>query len=404
MAEEKKPKIDLKARLGNKTAIQPAPAPTGSVPPPAGIPAPVVAPVAAAGVPAPPAAVGGGIPAPVVAPVAAPAAGGGIPVPPFATPARHAPPNPFTPAAPPPPPPPPPRPQDIKIETSAEAVEAAKAMKKFIAVAGVAGAAAGMLIGFVVGQGSANSKRESQAISGASALATDVKASNEKIKQMNDKIGEAVKSLKEKKYPETFPTELGGLAIGFDGDKLVGRSVGSYDSATLNLLFQYTADVQALSARKDALKGLFISQKARIQETLAAGTKPTLGYTLLVVKGPKGPVGSLAPIAEPFALDADWPKTFKMTNLVSREVQEVNRYDSGEVVSSREKRVGIPIEPQSIGAAFPNDISGRILSELSKTAELLNGVEGSGEDESRPGLLKTGTKLVEALNKIAAKK
>jgi hypothetical protein len=93
-----------------------------------------------------------------------------------------------------------------------------------------------------------------------------------------------------------------------------------------------------------------------------------------------------------------------MTNLVTKEVQEVTRYDSGDVLSSRDKRVGIPIEPQSLGAAFPNDISGRILSELSKTAELLNGVEGSGEDESRPGLLKTGQKLVESLNKIAAKK
>ena len=397
MAEEKKPKIDLKARLGNKAAAAVPHAAHGSVPPPAGMPAPVVAP--------PPAAFAGGIPAPVVAPVSVPPPGGGIPVPPFATsPRGHEPPNPF---APPPQrvaPPPPPRPQDIKVEVGAEAVEAAKQMKKFIVVAGVAGSLAGMLIGYVVGQGSANSKREGQAISGAADLSKDVKASNEKIKALSDKIGEAVKSLKERKFPESFAQELAGLAIPFDGDKLVGRSIGAYDSTTLNGLFQYTADVQALNARKDALKGLFIGQKQKIKDALEAGSKPQIGYTLLVIKGPKGPVGSLAPIQEPFALDADWPKTFKMTNLVSREVQEVSRYDSGDVLSSREKRVGIPIEPQSLGAAFPNDVSNRILSELSKTAELLNGVEGTGDEETRPGLLKTGTKLVESLNKIASKR
>jgi hypothetical protein len=403
MAEEKKPKIDLKARLANKTAAA-QPAATGSVPPPAGIPAPVVAPPAAA-------TSGGGIPAPVVAPVAAPpatASGGGIPVPPFATPARGGqPPNPFAPPpAAPAPPPPPPRPQDIKIEIGAEAVEAAKQMKKFIVVAGVAGSLAGMAIGYVVGQGSANSKRETQAISGAAELSKDVTKANEKIKALNDKIGEAVKTLaKDHKFPDTFAKELGDLDVPFDGDKLVGRSVGAYDSATLNALFSYTSDVQALNARRDALKSLFIGSRKRIEEALEAGQKPTIAYTLLVIPGPKGPVGSLAPVQDAFPIDqAEWPKTFKMTNLVSKEVQEVTRYTSGDILSTRDKRIGIPIEPQSLGAAFPNDISTRILSELAKTGELLQGVEGQGEDETRPGLLKTGAKLVESLNKIAAKR
>ena len=47
MSEDKKPKIDLKARLGKKTVSTPAASPGGSIPPPAGIPKP-------SGIPAPP--------------------------------------------------------------------------------------------------------------------------------------------------------------------------------------------------------------------------------------------------------------------------------------------------------------------------------------------------------------
>src|ERR1043165_1708966 len=52
MSEDKKPKIDLKARLGKKTVSAPVAGPGGSIPPPAGIPKPSGIP--AAGIPAPP--------------------------------------------------------------------------------------------------------------------------------------------------------------------------------------------------------------------------------------------------------------------------------------------------------------------------------------------------------------
>src|SRR3954471_7707924 len=51
MSEDKKPKIDLKARLGKKTVSAPAAGPGGSIPPPAGIPKPSGI---GSGIPAPP--------------------------------------------------------------------------------------------------------------------------------------------------------------------------------------------------------------------------------------------------------------------------------------------------------------------------------------------------------------
>ena len=378
MAEEKKPKIDLKARLGKAGAAAGAtPAPLdarGSVPPPA-IPVPVV--------PGP----RGSIPPPEMTP--------GIPVPPFGQPRRSS-------FGPPEPPPAPVKAAEIRVEVGEEAVEAQKKNRKFIGIAGAVGVALGIAVGFNFGSGVEASRRADVSIAGAGELAKAVDESNAKIKLLGEKLKAAADSFKQKKFPETLATDLGALNIPFDGDKLSGKGIGGYDAKTLDLVFSYTADVAALNARKDALKNLFTGQKKAIVETLEAADKPQLRYTLLILKGEKGPVGSLAPISDPFALGGDWPKEFKMQNLITKEVQTVTRYDSGDIFTTKDKRIGIPIEPTSLNAAFPNDISGRVQSEIGKTVQLLAG--GGGEDDDRAGVVKTGELLSEALKKIAAKK
>ena len=377
MAEEKKPKIDLKARLGKAggagAGAAPIPDPRGSVPPPA-IPAPVVGGAAPSG--------RASVPPPVITP--------GIPVPPFAQPAR-----PITHA----PAPPPQKAAEIKVDVGAEVVEAQKKNQKWIGIAAAVAAVLGGVIGFNLGGGATKAAQDKAAREGAADVAKAVDESNAKIKLLGEKLKAASDSMKAKKFPETFAADLGAINVPFDGDKFAGKGVGRYDSKLATLLFQYTADVQALNARKDALKGLFAGQKKAITETLEAADKPQLRYTLLLLQGPKGPVASIAPIADPFALGGEWPKEYKMQNLVTREVQPVTRYDKGEPFSTKDKRLGIPIEPDSINAAFPNDISGRVQSEVGKTVQLLAG--GGGEDDERPGVMKTGEILSEALKKFA---
>jgi hypothetical protein len=287
-----------------------------------------------------------------------------------------------------------------------EAVEAANKIKKFIYVAGAVALVIGIGMGWNFGAASEKKDRERKTIDGAGRLAKEVDASNAKIKEFAEKITNASKELKAKKFPETFAAELGALNIPFDGDKLADKYVGGYDGKTLDMLLTYTSDVAALNSRKDALKGLFSGQKKAIQETLESAEKPMLRYTVLVLKAPKGAVASIAPISDPFSLAGDWPKEYKMQNLVSREVQAVTRYgDSGEPFSSKDKRLGIPIEPDSISAAFPNDISGRVLSELTKTAQVLNGIQATpgSEEEDKAGVIKNGELLAESLKKIASK-
>src|SRR5689334_21926608 len=125
MSEDKKPKIDLKARLGKKTVSAPATGPGGSIPPPAGIPKPNL---------------GGG--------------GGGIPAPPFQGAAARSAPvvdasNPYgamEPAAAVAQ-----QPQAIKIELSDEVVRAQSRGKTKIFVLAAITAVIGGFVGYTLG-------------------------------------------------------------------------------------------------------------------------------------------------------------------------------------------------------------------------------------------------------------
>jgi hypothetical protein len=400
-AEEKKPKIDLKARLGKGAAAgggTPAavPAATSSL---SSMPPPQVtsgAPSAMGSIPPPQV---GAVPR-GIAPVP-----GGVPAPPFGGPA--APPAettnefgqrvaaPTVRAAP----------QTFKIELDAETVAAAQKGGKRTAIMGTVAAIAGLAVGFAWGGMSANGKGAQAAVQGAQELIVEIDQSQGKIKEMNDKIAAAVKGMKEKKFPESLGNDLGGLSIPFGPDKLAGRSIGRFDPRTLQMLFSYASDVDALNTRKDALKNLFTAQKKAIQDALGQGTNPKVAWTVFVQKSPAhGPVGVVAPInpADAFVYkDAKWPEAFKISN--GREMVQTERFQGKDVFSTDKKVVAIPLDPESVSASFPTDILGRMMSELAKTGDIMNGSAGTGGDDEQ-GILKKGEQLLIALKKIGAQK
>jgi hypothetical protein len=415
MADEKKPKIDLKARLGKQAAVGGAPAP---VPAP-GIPAPgavgaTPAPGALAPVAAPS---GGGVPAPMPVPVPMPVPGGmaspgGVPVPPFAQPAAAPAPkrgplvdanDPFgsvaaadAPRA---------APTSIKIEIGEEVVAAqAKASKKTVVMALMA-AIVGLGLGYVWGGRAADAASAKRTLEGAQDLAGDIEKAQVKVKELNDKIGVAVKSLKEKKYPDTFVADLGGISIPFDASNFTGRNIGRFDPKTLKALFDYTSDVDTLNGRKDALRNLFGGQKQAIIDALASADSPKVSWNVFVQKSPAhGPIAILAAVNQKDAWgykDKDWPAKYKIST--GRELVDVERYTgSGDVFSSEKKVQTLPIDPDSIATAFPNDIIMRLTSELSKTGAVLVGVSGT-PDEEDAGVIKKGDSLVVELRKIGKK-
>jgi hypothetical protein len=398
-AEEKKPKIDLKARLGKGAAGggTPAGAPAvtsslssmpppqmGSASPPAigSIPAPQVAAVPRGIAPVP-----GGVPAPPF---------GGAPAQPVETtdafgqrvaaqPIRVA-------------------PTTFKIELDAETVAAAQKGGKRTAILSTVAAVAGLVVGIAWGGQMTNNKGANAAMQGAQELIGEIDQSQGKIKEMAEKIGAAVKGMKEKKFPDSFANDLGGLSIPFGPDKLAGRSIGRFDPRTLSMLFSYASDVDALNTRKDALKNLFSGQKKAIQDALGAGSNPKVAWTVFVQKSPAhGPVGVIAAInpADAFSYkEAKWPDSFKISN--GRELVQTERYMNKDVFSTDKKVLAIPLDPDSVATSFPTDILGRITSELAKTEAIMNGTSGPGEDNEQ-GILKKGEQLLVALKKIGQK-
>jgi hypothetical protein len=397
-AEEKKPKIDLKARLGKGAGGgTPAAVPTASF---SSMPPPQI------GSAAPPA-MGGSIPPPQVGAVPRGMApvGGGVPAPPFggqqapvettdafgqrvaASAVRAA-------------------PTTFKIELDAETVAAAQRGGKRATILGAVTLLLGLGVGFAWGGSSANNKGANAALQGAQELITEIDQSQAKIKEMADKIGGAVKSMKEKKFPGSFANDLGGLSIPFGPDKLAGRNIGRFDPRTLSMLFGYASDVESLNTRKDALKNLFTGQKKAIEDALGAGTSPKVAWTVFIQKSPAhGPVGVIAAInpAEAFAYkDAKWPESFKIST--GRELVQTERFQGGKdsPFSTEKKVFAIPLDPDSVSTSFPTDILGRITSELAKTEGIMTGSGAPGEDDEQ-GILKKGEQLLIALKKIGAK-
>src|SRR5688500_7190809 len=123
MAEEKKPKIDLKARLGKKTVGAPAAGPGGSIPPPAGIPKPY----GVGGIPAPNVGGGGAVARPATVDASNPYGA----MEPSAAPVAKA--------------------AEIKVELSDEVVRAQGRGKVKVLVLSVITAALGAFVGFTLG-------------------------------------------------------------------------------------------------------------------------------------------------------------------------------------------------------------------------------------------------------------
>src|SRR5262249_2092220 len=98
-------------------------------------------------------------------------------------------------------------PATIKIELDDAMVRAQSRGGKKVAFLALVTAVAGGALGFVWGGQVNDQKGVTRAIEGAQDLIGEIDKSQAKIKELNDKIEGAVKSLKDKKYPESFAND-----------------------------------------------------------------------------------------------------------------------------------------------------------------------------------------------------
>jgi hypothetical protein len=369
MADDKKPKIDLKSRLGKKTVA----APTGSsaVPPPVGIPKP--------GVPVPPFAAQKAAPKVDVSdPYAAISAA--------EAPAR------VEPAA-------------IKVEMSEEVVQAQKKGRSRIIALAFVTAVIGGVVGYAVGSGREKSKVAVQAVEGAQALVKEIKDANAKCDELVEVLKSAEGKLADNKFPLEEVSKLGGINIPFGGDNLTKYPIGRFKPQVVTMLNRYGSGSTEVNDEKEKLQGVLESAKAPIEDYLKQKEEPKVRWFAYFESGPYGPWVSMQGAPEPFAVGPTkaeqeakkqfkWPEQFKIAQ--GGKTFDLKRYSGGDPTKDKpgEPRM-IPVNPGTQEAVCPSDLAIGLRRQLGELREVLR---GSGED--KPGLAALGEQLIEQLKSI----
>jgi hypothetical protein len=262
MSQDRKPKIDLKARLGKKSVTT-----TGgpAVPPPVGIPKPAVPGLSSR--PSQPAPrVDASDPyAAISSEVAAKK-----------------------------------EPQAIKVEMSAEVVAAQRRGKVKIVVLMVVAALVAGFLGFTLGDRTRASQGWKLAITGAHELVGEVEAANAKARELEDVLKDAFSKLGENKYPVEEVAKLGEINIPFEGTNLIGKGIGGYEAKTITLLIQFASAAQEANDAKEKLQLAMGYMKKPIQGVLEQQNEKTrkVQWSLFVINGPHGPWASMQPLTD----------------------------------------------------------------------------------------------------------
>jgi len=356
MAEDRKPKIDLKARLGKKTVA----AKSGSIPPPVGIPAPI--PFGRRG----------------------PKVDASDPY--AALKADQAP----VPA----------KQQAIKVEMSEEVVQAQKKGRtRIIALAGVT-AVVGALLGYAIGSGVERGKGATQALEGANQLVKEVDDANAKIEELASVLVAAKEKISSNKYPEEEVSKLGGINIPFEGANLAGKGIGRFKADIITMLIDFAGGAQEANDQKEKVARVLSGSKPAIMDFLAQQTNPKVRWGVFVTNGPGGPWANMQPVPEPFLAKAEaktpWPDVFKIAD--GGKTIELKRYKTGSPMSGTPEIM--PVDPTTQGSVCPSDVVIRLGRELQDLEEVLKGKKSDVPDEEKTGLLVNGPAPTEKLKTI----
>src|ERR1041385_4730604 len=271
MSDQRKPKIDLKARLGKKTVAGPTGGPP--IPPPVGIPKPPVM---------------GGLGA---SPSQPPAARMDPSNPYAGVEAHHAPPRIAEPKA-------------IKVEMSEEVVEGQrKAMRRAMMFGIVASMFVGF-IGFTWGGSHERGKGANAALEGAKDLIKDIQAADKTADELNEVLAKASERLSKNEYPDTEVSKLGEINIPFDGGHLTDKGLGRFKKDVATMLINYANQAQKVNDQKEKIQNLLSGTKGGIQDILAQKNDPKIHWGVVVSGTPNGPWASMQPLPSAFLVQS----------------------------------------------------------------------------------------------------
>jgi hypothetical protein len=361
MSEQKKPKIDLKARLGKKSVAAPAGA---AIPPPIGIPKP------------PGMGMGPGASSPEAAA-----------------------------------PPPPPRvieAQAIKVEMSDEVVEEHRKVKnRGYIVTAVVSLLIGS-IGFAFGSRSEGNKGAKAALEGARDLVKDIEATDKVADDLNEVLAKAAERLGKNEYPEEEITKLGAINLPFDGGHLTDKGIGRFRKDVVTQLITYANTAQKANEQKEKIQNLLTGSKAALTDLLQQKTDPKIRWGVWVESGPGGPWANMQPLTAPFLVksalkvkdkdgkekDYEWPLDIQIPR--GKDMATIKRYKSGDLSSGDPQF--LPVAPQSESMVCPSTTLVRIRQELIEMQTVLKGDATPGVEKT--GFLQMGEAVVIGLKKL----
>lgn len=394
MADDKKPKIDLKSRL-QKMGGTPAPPPAA----PSG--AGQVGGVGPVGMPLAPPLPPPSVPAP---PISRPSAAAMDPSNPLLAAAKGVHPSlpaavasaPSMVAA---------QPQRIEVDEVAVHQARSGARKQGVIIGLVIAAAVGF-ISYMAGGAVQQGARRSQGVHDAHEVATALTKAKESLRQIGDATTAGGKSLiGERKFPADLAQKLSGMNVDFGGDKLVFVSFSGWPQDTTRDVFDFVTRVTALNARRELIVALLNKLQKPITAELSrpAGQLP-ISMVVVVDKDTPGGATRIASLVTPIAPDAkDIPAKLIFGNPLGAGNVELPRLAGDKIPKDG---AVIPVVPTSYDKVCPAATKGQIaqlVTSMNSLIDDINGQKGASGDEiaePKPGLVEMAGRLADALNKV----
>ncbi len=387
MADDKKPKIDLKSRL------QKMGGPVGATPPPASVappPSPSRPPVR------------GSIPAPSVPPpsgLSRPPPGTSLdPNNPLAAVAQ-----PFRPSQ---------RPagaalpqaQRIEIDETVVAQARGGARKQgFVAGMVIAVLFAGLA--WVGGGASAAADARKQGVQSAHDLSGNLLKAKASLDQVKGALTDGGKSLLgDRKFPVDLGKNLAGMNVDFSGDMLAGRRFSGVSASTMHDLVDFITRVQAFNDKKDLVVSLLSRLQKPIAEELALppGESP-IRYVVLFDDTVDTGGTLILPLVKPILPDDKngVPNTLKFVNPKGSNSELPRLTDTKKIPKDG---AVIPIVPPSFDKVCPSVAKGQISQLLVTMNGLVDDIQGQkaadASEDAKPGLSDLAQKLSDDLGKV----
>jgi hypothetical protein len=408
MAEEKKRKIDLKARLGKAGAAAAPTPPPGTV---AAIPVPVPVPVQSSPSRPPPTP---SRPAPAPVPVPGTLIG---PPPPFSSSTAIDPNNPLAavaapyrpPTQPARPPVAPPQPQRIEVDETA-VLQASSRARKQVGVFAAILMVVGIGVGYIAGESSQQGADRTKSSDDAKDLAKNVTAAKAQLQTLDDKLEAGYNTLgKDHKFPDTLASDLAAIHVDFDGTQLAGRRFSGFSTDTMSSLLEFITQVQSLNDRKDAVTSLLTKLKGPITDQLAHAGQQTVSYVVVGDKDPSGnAVAYLAPLVTPIPVtppQITLPASLTFINPLAQGNADAPPFKSGDITSNHQ---AMYVAPKTFDTVCPNEAAGQSKQLAAQIAGVIHDIKGDAVQQdivtdAKPGLLDQATKLIDGLGKVSSK-